>query len=220
MSMSTKDLRLKFGVTMQPIPATRVFVREMPFDHTTVKTRSWILINDNARTLPDGKPCGGSRCHINTYGDGMGKGANSGTSTFDLGDEKTLRKKLKGYVACNDASLGYVDLPGNLPPRDGVGGDNAMDVGRCPVSIKIPLLDIPAGQAPEVVTIPAEKPQERVVAADPLVGEETEDDLDEDDEDDEEEEEDEDEDAENLDDEDAEDLDEEEEEEEDEDDDE
>lgn len=96
----TKALRKKFGVTMKAIPCSRAFRRQMPFDHGNVDTQSFILVNDQATALPDGKPCNGSRTHVNVYNGETGIGFNADKATYDRGDEKNLKKKLKGYEEC------------------------------------------------------------------------------------------------------------------------
>lgn len=98
--MDMKDLKKKYGVTMAPVEATRCFKRKMRFDHTKVKTESFILINDNATQLPNGKPCNGSKTHINTYDGAAGPGHDSNQCTWALGDAKKLRKALRDYEEC------------------------------------------------------------------------------------------------------------------------
>jgi hypothetical protein len=65
-----KLLRAKFGVREAAIPAVRAFRKNMPFDHGTIKTESWILIR------PDGR-----RTHANTYDGKLGKGADYETNS-------------------------------------------------------------------------------------------------------------------------------------------
>jgi hypothetical protein len=83
-----KLLRAKFGVREAAIPAVRAFRKNMPFDHGTIKTESWILIR------PDGR-----RTHANTYDGKLGKGADYETNTFAVPAEgsKEYRKVFKGY---------------------------------------------------------------------------------------------------------------------------
>jgi hypothetical protein len=104
-----KDLRNKYGITMSPIPCTSAYKRKMPFDHKTVKTVSWILVDDTATTCPDGKggaiECEGTRTHVNTYNGETKAGYDANKATFVRGDEKELKKKLKtgrddGYTPC------------------------------------------------------------------------------------------------------------------------
>lgn len=91
--MSMEDLKAnkkKYGKTMGPIPCTRAFKRDMPFDHRAVDTVSFILINDVAQT----------RTHVNLYDGATGAGYDAEKSTYPLGDEKVQKKKLKGYSEC------------------------------------------------------------------------------------------------------------------------
>lgn len=131
--MDMKELKKTYGVTMKPTEATRAFKREMPFDHKTKKTVSYILINDNSTVLPDGSACVGSRTHINTYDGICGPGFNAAKATWALGDEKKLKKVLRGYDEC--------------PVED------------CPVAVRVAVIPKPAPatptQAPEQTPPPA-----------------------------------------------------------------
>lgn len=96
----SKELRLKFGVSMKPIDCTKVFKREMGFDHKSVDTSSFILINEKATSLPNGLTCSGTRTHVNLYNGNAGSGFDSSKSTYPLGTGKALEKTLKGYKEC------------------------------------------------------------------------------------------------------------------------
>ena len=96
----SKELRQKFGVSMGPILCTRAFRKEMDFDHRSVATSSFILVNDKATVLPSGVTCSGSRTHVNLYNGNAGSGFDASKSTYPLGTGKTLEKTLKGYLEC------------------------------------------------------------------------------------------------------------------------
>ena len=82
-----KSNRQKFGLTGQPVTAVKAYVRKMNFDHDNVNAQCWILIS------PDGK-----RIHLSTYDGALGKNVDPATFTYDMLDEKAMKKKLKGYT--------------------------------------------------------------------------------------------------------------------------
>ncbi len=115
--MSMEDFKAnkkKYGKTMAPIPCTRAFVKPMGFDHKEVKTQSFILINDN----PSPKFPQGSRTHVNLYDGGTGAGFDADQATHALGDEKTIKKKLRDYKPCQitDCPVAIAVQPTAPPP--------------------------------------------------------------------------------------------------------
>jgi hypothetical protein len=97
-AQAAKVLRAKYGVHGVPTPATKVYVKDMAFDHdgvnknsdgsTTekIETKSWILIT------PDGR-----RCHLNTYNGEVGAKVDPANFTYDALPPKEMAKKLKKY---------------------------------------------------------------------------------------------------------------------------
>ena len=101
--MDPKDKRKKYGVTMQPIPCTEAYRREMPFDHKKrgMVTWSYILVNRYD----------GTRVHVNIYDGETGGGHNTDKCRYPIkkwGTDKAeteLRKSLRigkddAYVRC------------------------------------------------------------------------------------------------------------------------
>ena len=100
MALDQKALRRKYGITMAPIPATKAYKRKMPFDHTSVTTTSYILLNEYAQFLPNGKATAGTRTHVNLYNGDTGVGYDATKNTYAMGNADELKRKLKDYVEC------------------------------------------------------------------------------------------------------------------------
>jgi len=89
--MSQKQIRRKFGVTRRPLEATRVYGREMGFDHKDVDTRTLLVINEDDRTY----------IHVNLYNGNMGRNFDPASTMQPLPDldsedgQKWLTKKTK-----------------------------------------------------------------------------------------------------------------------------
>jgi hypothetical protein len=90
--------RQRFGIHGTPVPATKVYVKDMAFDHdgvsknsdgtTTerIETKSWIVMT------PDGR-----RCHLNTYNGNVGPKVDPAAFTYDMLPTKEMNKKLRKY---------------------------------------------------------------------------------------------------------------------------
>lgn len=83
----TKEDRIRFGKSGQPIPATRVFVRDMEFDHEDVRTQSWILINEEE----------GTRSYVNSYDGNLGVKNSPQVHPYSPDDKKFIKKLDKEY---------------------------------------------------------------------------------------------------------------------------
>lgn len=84
-----KQLRAIFGLASGPITGTAVYKKDMEFDHPNIQTNSWIVINDQNKTL----------VHANTYDGRLGRNYDPTVFTHAIPtDAKDLRKKLKGYT--------------------------------------------------------------------------------------------------------------------------
>ena len=101
-----KALRLKFGVSMAPIAATRVYRKPMDFDHKNVDTQSWILIT------PDNKIV-----RANSYDGNLKKNYDAKQFTHEVPltngeiDEKALTRKLKGYTQVEISECPFATAP-------------------------------------------------------------------------------------------------------------
>ncbi len=95
------DLKNKYGKEMQPLKATRAWVK--PIDHFQsrgIDAKSWVLVDDEANKV----------VYVNTYSDKPGK--KWSPKFFDLNEGK-LEKKVKGYQKIDVADCPLVDQQGN-----------------------------------------------------------------------------------------------------------
>ena len=60
--MAEVNKKKKYGMSEQPIKCTEAWVRKMGFDHKTIESNSYILINRKT----------GKRVHVNTYNGNAG----------------------------------------------------------------------------------------------------------------------------------------------------
>lgn len=84
--MVSKEDRKKYGKSGQPIPATKVLVRDMEHD-SEGSTKSWIFINERE----------GTRIHANSYDGALGRDFTPQEHPFNA-DDKKLQKKLRDYT--------------------------------------------------------------------------------------------------------------------------
>lgn len=77
-----------YGRLGHPIPVTKVYRRDMPFDFGHIKTQSWILVNEKT----------GTRVHLNSYDGKLGRNL-AEPQAHPLPDtrNKKWRRKLAEY---------------------------------------------------------------------------------------------------------------------------
>ena len=95
--MSKKELRNKFGVSCEAIPATRVLVKGMDHDFG-VESHSLIIIDDQSKTFTA----------ANVYGGNCGKGYDPANYRHPLPEASSEKWKIwrkKGYVEGNVADF-------------------------------------------------------------------------------------------------------------------
>lgn len=105
-----KAIRQKFGLVGGKIKVTKVYRKEMDFDHADTKnhpgTGAWIFITTD-----------GKLGQANTYSGNLGR--NYSLQTSDMPDEKSLKKRLKEYKEVTDLATepggDVFELVGNTP---------------------------------------------------------------------------------------------------------
>lgn len=87
---SEKNDRDKFGKNGQPIPATKVYKKQVDnFSDQKTQVVSWMLINDNTGTIT----------FVNTYDGRAGRKFDVAAATRPIGEvnEQEQKKRLKNY---------------------------------------------------------------------------------------------------------------------------
>lgn len=81
--MKSREIREKFGVARRAVEATRVFTREMGFDHKHVDTQTALVINEDE----------GTYCHLNLYDGKLGRNVEPRSFPLKLDDEGAINAK-------------------------------------------------------------------------------------------------------------------------------
>lgn len=96
-----RESRKALGVSGR-IPATKVLMKDVPFDHADTRAQSWLLINEQE----------GAFTQVNTYNGKTGKNYDAAKATYQIKDlAKSLKKWTKaGYaeVAVAECSVAEV----------------------------------------------------------------------------------------------------------------
>ena len=112
--MKSREIREKFGVAKRAVEATKVFIREMGFDHKHVETRTALVINENE----------GTYCHLNLYDGNLGRNVEPRHFHLKVDDEGEIDAK---WLARKTAKMDELDRDSYPDVIVGVGESQVVE---------------------------------------------------------------------------------------------